>query len=375
MQGSLQDIARKLGVSVSTVSRALAGKPGVSEARRREIQELAGQSGFRPNPNASSLRTGRGQGLTIVTHIHPTTITGMRNNALFATAQREFHDVRVLVRAGGETLDTAVRRAAANRPRAIVLSTCHGSIEPATRGALRDSGIALATMDTDIPDCDCALIDRVTGMFQATRLLLLTGCERPVFFSHASLDKPDPRMRGIMAAFASLGRSNKDIDIAHVPGSTLKAGYELAAETLRRGPVDGLFCYNDDMAVGALKALSEAGIRVPEDVRLVGFDNLPISEYLPCPLTTVAQPVSDIAESAVQMCRRRLKDPGSKPQRLIFPASLVVRETAPLNTPSDRVEVFRKPDRYVSAVETELAECCPELEAMPGTVELARNAG
>ncbi|OGV66086.1 MAG: hypothetical protein A3K19_22360 [Lentisphaerae bacterium RIFOXYB12_FULL_65_16] len=343
MGGSLKSIARRAGVSISTVSRALAGKPGVSVAKRAQIQALADRYGVVPNPHASSLRTGRCQGLTLITDLRGTGISGLRSHALFGLARERFHEVRVQVRNDDEGLDECLRRAAAGHPLAVVVSAVRGAVAPETLARLRDQGSVVTGVDTVIPGCDAALIDRVPGMNQAARLLLLSGRRHVLFYSGVPLSHPDDRLRGILQAHASLDRKLSAADLVPVNGSTFRDGYEVTSELLKRRAVDALFCYNDEMAIGALKALQTAGVRVPDDVMVIGFDNLPIAEYLPVGLTTVAQPVEDIAAAAVELCEQRLATPDAAPRQQVFPTCLVIRQTAPITSHEQRNQVFAMP--------------------------------
>ena len=345
MPGTLEQIASALGISISTVSRALAGKPGVSPDKRRRIQELASQLGFVPDQNASSLRTGRGHGMAIITPFQPSRIALMRNNALFTFGQKRFQHVRMLVQSDSEPLDSLVRQAAALHPEAIVISGISGEIGEASRDMLHQKRIAVTVMDATVSGVDLVAVDRITGIYQATRLLLLSDCRHIIFFCSASLERPDDRIRGILQAYQSLKRPTSEIEIAHVSGNGFKPGFQLTNEIIRSRPLDGLFCYNDEMAIGALKALHDAGIRVPEEVKVVGFDNLSLAEYLPCPLTTVAQPVDDIAQAAVSLCEARLANPESPLRTMVFPTQLLVRATATIRSHEQRVQVFNTPSK------------------------------
>ncbi len=351
MPGALAQIAEQLNVSVSTVSRALAGKPGVSALKRRQIQELAEDLGLSPNLAASSLRTGRGRGLAILTQFHPTQIQSMRNDALFAAGQKQFGHVQVFVHTQGESLDRLIRLALTQKPQAIVICGLRGELTSATSTLLRNGQIPVTVMDGYIHGCDSVHIDRVKGVYQAARLLLISGCRRPLYFSRVTLQEPDDRVRGIVAAHASLGLETADIRLLPINASTSEQGYKLTITALERYPFDGLFCYSDELAIGALHALREVGIKVPEEVKVIGFDDLPIVKYLACPLTTVAQPVEDVAEAAVSLCAERDTDIAAPARRLDFPTGLIMRDTASVATNDLRIQIFESPQRVENRTE------------------------
>lgn len=344
MPGTLVQIAQELGTSVSTVSRALAGKAGVAPARRAEIQALARRLGLAPNSQAQALRTGRGQGLTLIVPWLPPAISALRQNAALSAAQAAFGQVRVIVHAARDSLDQTLGQALAGQPQAILLSLPQQPLNLETVALLRRRGVALAAMDAALPGVDSVQIDRVAGMYQAARLLLLSGCQRPVFYSLASLAAPDPRVEGILRAYRSLGLPSSAARLLPVTGTDPAAGFAMGQRVLASEAVDGLFCCNDELAIGTLKALRLAGVRVPEDVRLIGFDDLPSAEFAACPLTTVAQPVAAVAEAAVAMCLARLANPDLPPQLQTFPTRLVVRDSAPMPAHALRQQVFQTPE-------------------------------
>lgn len=338
MGGGLKEIARLAGVAASSVSRALAGKPGVSEEKRDEILALASRLGYRPNSEARALRTGRVNDLLIVMDAQPTEIASYRNYALMALGKGSFDRVRVSVRAGGEPIDALLAQAAREGARAIIVSGIDGRLSAETDALLAGSGSAVVLVDSLLRGAakraryDSVEIDRETGAGEAARLLLRSGGEALRFFMKIARGRgqrgADPRMRGIERAFAEAGRALARECLVAVEGDDFAEGYEVMREVLARGPADRLFCYNDKLAVGALRAIAEAGLSVPDEVMVVGFDDLSFASYLTPPLTTVAQPVLPCAEAAIDCALSRCEDPGRPPQHRVFCTELVVRRTA-----------------------------------------------
>ncbi len=341
---TIQHIARLAGVAPSTVSRALSGKPGVSEQRRAFIAEVARAAGYEPDPFARSLRTGRGVGLTLITPIELSEIARIRDLRLLSLAKAVYGQTRLHVHNPGDNFDELIRRCIAEKPLAIALSGIRTDCSEQTRELLRARNIALVAIDSDCRGCDSVQIDRGAGTYQAARMLLLTGCRFPVFFTFAGSDAPDARMKGVLAAFESLGRTANEDCFIYGRAAGHAQGLELAREALRTRPVDGLFCYNDNMAIGALRALYKEHIDVPEQVRVIGFDNLPVSANLPVSLTTVAQPVDEAAQAALAFIQSRLEHPDLPPRGARFSTHLIIRESAPLVEHGLRERVFEKID-------------------------------
>lgn len=342
MSGVLAQMAAQLGVSVSTVSRALSGHAGVAPGTRARVRALADRMGAVPAAHARLLRTGRGGGLAILAPFRPTAVAALRLQALLAAAQESFGVVRVLVD-DGLGVGRLALQALQMSPDAVVVSGGLGGFAAAELAALRARSVAVVGMDADLPGADVVAVNRATGAYQAARLLLLGGARHPLFFSASAPDAPDERLRGILAAFASVGREPTPADFARLPGSGFEAGYALARSRCSRQPVDALFAYNDELAVGAMRALQEAGVRVPADVRVVGFDDLPLAAYLTCPLTTVSQPIAAVAQAAVDLCLARLREPARAAVRQVLPTTLIVRESAPRLAPALMEMVFAVP--------------------------------
>lgn len=345
MKSEIKKIAMKLGIATSSVSRALSDKSGVSEGLRKKVKALAGNVSYAPNPHAAALRTGRKDGIVLVTTPNPTHITMLRNRAIFEMGQQIFGSVRILLCHPAEPLDKTVMQAASYNPRAIVLSSLSGNIGSSPIAKLCSPEITIVSVDSNITDTHTIRIDRRNGAYQAARLLLLSGCRNPVFFSPFQFSATDPRMEGIACAYRSLERKMSAEDIYvfnNTPGSSpFETGYENAKAILRVRPCDGMFCYNDEIAAGTLRALNDAKLKVPEEVKVIGFDNLPFSGFSTPSLTTVAQPVDEPAEAALRFCEGK---PGiAKKTRLeVFETKLVVRESAPLPSNNLSDKVFKK---------------------------------
>ncbi len=331
MSGGIRRIAESLGVAPSSVSRALADKPGVSAALRRKILAAADSLAYAPSPFASSLRTGKGQWLVLITSVTPTTIAATRNRALIEMAQARFGGVRLHVAAPGETQEESVRRALAWNPHAIV-SCLSGNISSDTAARLDEKRVPLVAMDTEIAGRDAVVIDRASGVYQAARLMLLLKRAHPVFLTTTTLATPDARLAGARDGFASLKHRLEERHLHHLRSyaeGPLASGFEAAKEILRTRPADAIFCYSDETAIGVLRALLAAGVRVPDETLVIGFDDLPVAEYLTPSLTTVAQPVELVAEAVLDLCAKRIAQPDAPPTRLVFQTHLVVRESAP----------------------------------------------
>ena len=187
------------------------------------------------------------------------------------------------------------------------------------------------------------MLDRKIGMVQASRMLLLLGCKRVVALNGAPFGAPDDKLRGILAGFASLGArlTGEDVIAIQTPGSPgYQEGYAAVAALLRTRYVDGLLCCSDAIAIGAMRALREANVRVPDDVKVVGFNDVPVAEYQPVSLSTVRHPLAEVAVAAIEKTRTRLQDYEAPETETTFATTLILRESAPVADHALRRKIF-----------------------------------
>ncbi len=338
----LEEIARKLGVAPSTVSRALSGKPGVSQAKRQRIIEHARSIGYEPDAFAQSLRTGEThRGATVVKPLRATDIAQISIDHVFVLARAQFGSLNVISVSDYSQLDEILSRAIAERPKAIVLAYAARPPGADIVARIRKRKIPTVVIDSGGSDeLDFVGLDRSAGTFMAARLLLLSGCRHPLFFTCAAVGQPDARETGILRAFNEMGRGEPTFVRTTNIDNFFAEGERLMDEILRTRAVDGIFTYSDEMAIGALRSLHRAGVTVPDQVRVVGFDNIPVTAHLTQSLSTVAQPVHDLAEIAIDMLKKRSADPSIATQKKILAPRLIVRETAPVTDHTMRNELF-----------------------------------
>ncbi len=347
MSSQLKDIAAKAGVTTGTVSRALSGKVGVSEKKREAILKIADEMDYVPNFQASSLRTGKSVGMTIITSQYSYNSIGtLKNYILLQKAIKEFGAANIQMKSGSMSAAQAVQTALAQKCRFLVINGI--KLDQKTINLLKNSAAHVVLMECASEEFDSVEIYRENGMFQAARLLLLGGCKNILFYNDSSFEDPNDRLRSIIAAYKSLKQPLSSINLFpfqrfnSITKDGFNIGYQATLEALRTKAVDALFCSNDEMAIGALKAVKENGLRVPEDVKVVGFDDIPEAKFAASPLTTVGQPAQEMTDAVIELCKKSLDDPGRKIASLIYSTNLIVRESAPMPDKKLREEVFMK---------------------------------
>jgi len=324
------DIAREVGVSQSTVSRALRGDPRVDPATAARIVQVAERRGYRPNAAARSLVTRRTRTIAVVVAdiknpFYPELVEAL-HEALGRSGYR-----MVLV---NERTDTRGQAGLAELYRgggadgALFVSV---TIEPRVAELVTTSPVpsVLLNRDVDGADVDRVMADNPGGAGQVAELLHGLGHRRTGFIAGpANTSTSRDREAGFSNAMRQRG-APLDPSLRRVGEFTHRSGYQWATDLLDRPDrPTAIFCANDVVAFGALDAARNLGIDVPGEVSIVGFDDVPMASWGAFSLTTVRQPLTDMARDAARILVERIEGREDlERQRLVFPTHLVQRST------------------------------------------------
>jgi DNA-binding LacI/PurR family transcriptional regulator len=325
---SIADVADFAGVSHQTVSRVLNHHPSVREITRARVLAAIDRLGYRPNTAARALASGRSKTLGVValdTSLYGpvSTLFGIQG-----AAQRAGYFVSVVAVHSIEraSLTEALRRLTAQSVDGIAIIAPFG----AARDALSDlvTGIPVVAVEGDTgADISVVMVDQVAGAKLATEHLLSAGYET-VF--HIAGPEEWLEAKGRVTGWReALEAAGADV-LPPLSGDwTARSGYE-AGQVLAKIPdARAVFVANDQMALGVLRALSERGRRVPDDVAVVGFDDIDESAYFIPPLTTVRQDFQRVGTAAVQVLLEQLAAGTKRKQRVVIEPELVCRQSTP----------------------------------------------
>jgi LacI family transcriptional regulator len=303
----LREVAEEAGVSVTTVSVVLSGTPnsGIPLVTQERVREAASRLGYVPNFSAQSLRTTRSRTLGFITDgIATSPFAGeMIAGAQVAAWKRDY--VLLIVDAGGsrELADSAARVLLGRRvERVIVASWFHRAVD--VPSSLHGHTRALANCFTKVGDYPTIVPDEVGGGYVATRRLLQRE-HGPVGFLNMRPGIPagPGRLKGYKRALREAGVPYDSSVVLSTKTGQAHEGFALTNRLLDEHPeLRLLFCGNDRTAMGAYEAIKLRGLRIPEDIGVVGFDNQQIiaAELLPG-LTTVSLPHYEMGERAVEV--------------------------------------------------------------------------
>ena len=323
---AMTDVARLAGVSHQTVSRVLNDHPNVKEQTRLRVRAAIAELGYRPNKAARALVTGRSQLIGIVAQ--NSTLYGPASMlAAFEQAAAEAGfavSVGSIGRLDRESIAGAVERHLDQRVAGLVVIAPVASADEALDAM--PSGVPLVTIDGD-PRRAHALVtvDQVAGAYAATQHLLDAG-HRTVWHVSGPADWYDAagRIEGWRAALTAAGAEIPPL----LPADWSPAAGYRAGQMLARMPdVTAVFAANDHLALGILRALSERGRRVPRDVSIVGFDDVPEAAYLIPPLTTVRPDFDAVAQAGLELLLAQMGDEEIAAGRVVIAPTLVTRDS------------------------------------------------
>ena len=324
---TIGQVAQAAGVSASTVSRVLNGTAVVSETKKRAIDDAIAALGFVPNPIARGLAGGRTFSVGVVTQA--------LDSPFYGTAMRGIEDE--LLPGGYNALFVSGHWNAAVESRSIevlrsrrvdgIIVLTGRLTDPVLKAYARTQPLVVTGRTLKAPGLFAMNFDNFEGGRLATQHLIQLGHRRIAFIAGDS-DHPDAteRLRGYRAALDQAGIGFEPALV--VPGEYIELSGLLAVDRLlgTGQRFSAIFAANDQMAIGAALGLQRRSLRVPDDVSIVGFDDLPTSQYAIPPLTSVQQPAYELGRLAAQAMLQLLA--GTKPAIDMPPPRLVARESS-----------------------------------------------
>lgn len=329
-QVTLQDVASAAGVSIQTVSRVINHKPDVAEATRLHVYQAIREVGYRPNRLARSLVSQRSHTIGIIS----LTLNDLFRAELVTTIERQarargYACLLAFSQEGLDDLQLLIDQMMERQVDGMLLLT--GKILPTALAPFAVPSISMAYPidDEKVINVD---VDNIDGAYQAVSHLTKLG-HRSIGFVTGPRDwKPSlDRIEGTRRALAEVGQSLDEACMVEAQTWMLDAGYA-AAQTLlgRQLALTALFCHNDSLALGAYRALAERGLRIPADVSVIGYDDLPMCAYTTPQLSSVRQPTEGIGALITELLINTIERGNSAPSQMSVKTELVIREsTAP----------------------------------------------
>lgn len=299
---TIKEIARLANVSSATVSKIINGKDKyISEETRQRVLEIIEREGYIPNGIAKSLKMKRTKTIGIIVPDVMNLFFSEVAKGAEDSAEKKGYSVILCNSDNSKTKEEKyINILQEKMVDGIILTASEGEARKYLKRCNTPMVLVDRNLDLDKP-IGRIIVDNVEGTYKATNYLIEKGCKSIGFISSEEVNKlAKERLLGYKKA---LEENGIEIDPKRIflKSFSVETGYEGVDYLLKDTSVDSICCGNDLIAIGAIQRLKEKGIRVPEDVKIIGFDDISISKYVDPPLTTVRQPIYKLGEEAVNI--------------------------------------------------------------------------
>ena len=329
----MKDIARDLGVSVVTVSKVLRNHSDIGEETRQKVLKRMKELNYRPNLAARALVTGRTSmmGLVVPDLVHP--FFGEIAKALSRVIRKKGYTLVISSSEKEPELERqAIEQLLARRVDALVIGSAQWTIESFRRIEEQETPFVLIDRSFVGFPANFVGVDDVEIGAIATEHLVDEGCRRIAHIRGPEISTASGRLQGYQRVLAKHGLSMPTAYLVGKPvGEPAEVGgYKAMQKLLQLNPrPDAVFCYNDSTAVGAMRSILDAGLKIPGDIALVGCGNLHYSQSLYVPLTSVDQNSPAIGERAAKLALSLIESKTPlRPKTILLKPKLMIRASS-----------------------------------------------
>ncbi|WP_293576556.1 LacI family DNA-binding transcriptional regulator [Phaeobacter sp.] len=327
MAVTLKDVAERANVSRSAVSRTFTDGASVSEKMRRKVEKAAQELGYSPNALASSLTTGRTKLIGLVSNNFHNPIF----LEVFDKFTRRLQDkgLRPLLVNLSDEIDpkNSVRMLRQYSVDGVVVAS--STLPPGFAKAFKDAGVPVVHSfgrSSPTPQVHVVGIDNVECGRMAARTLLARGYKNVAFLGGPeTATSTQDRFDGFLSEMAN--QTGVTYSHSFADAYSFEAGRSEMLRLLQNAPADAYFCGDDVLSIGALSAIREQGLRVPEDIGIIGLNDMEMARWQSNDLTTIHQPIEQIVNSSIELVVAMLDEPERYPEARIFPCHVVERGT------------------------------------------------
>ncbi|MDR3754496.1 MAG: LacI family DNA-binding transcriptional regulator [Terracidiphilus sp.] len=335
MVARLKDIAQDLGLSVVTISKVLRNHPDIGEQTRKRVLKRMKELNYQPNFAARSLITGRSWtiGLVVPDLLHP--FFAQIAKAISVEVRRKGYSLFISSSDEDPALEQEeIAQLLARRVDVMLIASSQLTVESFRQ--LEEQRVSYILLDRQFPGFESNFVgvdDTAVGVL-ATTHLIEQGCRRIAHIRGPEVSTAIGRLNGYKQALASHQMASLAGHVVSIGPSGDhegdKAGYSATVKLLALKPLpDGIFCFNDPVALGTMRAIIDAGLRVPEDIAVVGCGNLSYSDFLRVPLTSVDQNSKMIGKMAATQALKMAESKTPVPRKSALAApQLVVRASS-----------------------------------------------
>lgn len=329
MAASIKDVAKEAGVSIATVSRVLNDVDVVNEETKKKVQDAISKLGYRPNIVARSLKTQRTKTIGILipdisSQLYPEIVRGTEDVA-------NIYDYNIILCNSDSDLEKEKEYLRVLKEKMVDgLLYMSSSLEPEIVSLIKELEMPTVLVETTDKDKTFASvsIDNREAAYDAVSYLLEKG-NRKIAYIGVHKDAVNANAARYFGYEDALKEREIEIneDLLYFGEVKAKEGYEAIEKILTKNEIDAVFCSTDELAMGAINALRDRGLKVPEDVDVVGFDNIYTASLFYPKLTTVAQPMYDMGSVGMRMLIKIINKKELEEKNYILPYELIERDS------------------------------------------------
>jgi LacI family transcriptional regulator len=328
---TIKEVAASAQVSIKTVSRVLNHESGVANETRVHVQAVIDRLGYVPNLSARRLKSGKSESLALVLPRVTSPYASQLLSCVLAEARVHGYSLLVLEDRADQPDGLAfIRRTILNRQADGLLIAPPGGDNPQLTAFIHEYAVPVVWITPSQIDEGSVSVEATdhNGAMEATRYLLRLGHRRIAHITSLKSERFSvERLNGYREALVEAGVA-VEADLLGEGNNSVESGHVAAVSLLERpDPPTAFLAGNDEMAVGVMIATWQRGLRVPDDISVVGFDDAPIARQVFPALTTVAQPIDIIARVAVEKLVGLVKGEAVEPEQVQIPTHLVVRRS------------------------------------------------
>lgn len=326
---TLKMVAERAGVSVNTASRAINNKPDINEETKKRVLKVAQELGYVRNATAVALRTKKTGtlGVVIADNRNPF-YAEVLNGIEEAAREKNYHIILANTQRDYQKEEEAINLLLAKRVDGLLIAPVQDRDDDIRNLIMANFPFVIVGRDFENIEVDAVYNDEIKGGFLVTEYLINKGHKRIAFINGFLHKSPaQGRLEGYKKALKEYGIALDDM-MVNVGDIDVEDGYERTKRMMKENlDFTAIFAYNDMMAFGAMQAVKEKGLRIPEDIGLVGYDDIHFSSLISPSLTTIRLKKQELGIESVKLLFSRINDRRKKPKKVILDVELTVRET------------------------------------------------
>lgn len=326
---TLKIVAERAEVSVNTASRAINNKPDINDETKKRVLKVAQELGYVRNATAVALRTKKTGtiGVVIADNRNPF-YAEVLNGIEEAAREKNYHIILVNTQRDYQKEEEAINLLLAKRVDGLLIAPVQDRDDDIRNLIMANFPFVIVGRDFENIEMDAVYNDEIKGGFLVTEYLFTKGHKRIAFINGFLHKSPaQGRLEGYKKALKKYGIPLDDA-LVSVGDIDVENGYERTKQMMKENlDFTAIFAYNDMMAFGAMQAIKEKGLRIPEDIGLVGYDDISFSSLMKPSLTTIRLKKQDLGIESVELLLSRINGSREKMKKIMLDVELQIRET------------------------------------------------